>query len=347
MQKAFSSSIERNRAPIFTTSRSPNLEVALSAAAAGVPVFPFSPSKRPLTQRGKGDATKDDAQIREWWDRWPQALAAIPTGETTGNVALDVDRGGEISFAALLARLGCDVAEDLSRVWSHTAGGGRHYFFQLESGTAPRTRASDIAPNIDSRGIGGAIIIPDNVLPDGRAYRWGGKARLRDAEPMPRELLYLMTFNSRERTLITETAILTEAIKEASPDRWDSILRTWRVDEAKRLAERCQPMDDEEGMRRQALHDLHAIAVEFASLTDGRRQRLFSLACRVARYVVHGKLSEIEFRGTLMDAARANGSLVKHGPVWAVSTIRNAINCAGKDPLPPLSRAFRSDRGQL
>jgi MFS family permease len=42
----------------------------------------------------------------------------------------------------------------------------------------------------------------------------------------------------------------------------------------------------------------------FAALTDGRRQKLFSLACRVARYVVHGKLSEIEFRSALMDAAK-------------------------------------------
>ena len=42
-------------------------------AAEGVPVFPCVPGgKRPLTGHGFHDATTDTAQIRTWWQRWPQ-----------------------------------------------------------------------------------------------------------------------------------------------------------------------------------------------------------------------------------------------------------------------------------
>jgi hypothetical protein len=180
------------------------------------------------------------------------------------------------------------------------------------------------------------------------------KTFFEDAEPVkpgmtvPQYLGHLArTFNKKERDLIEGTPAL-RRMTSSPPAAWAGILQAWRDAEAKRIASRCLSLDDDDdGMRRQALHDLHTITVEFAGLTDGRRQKLFSLACRVARYVVHGKLSENEFRSALMDAARANGALAKHGPAWAVTTIRSAINRASKDPLPPLARAFRSEESHI
>jgi hypothetical protein len=65
----------------------------------------------------------------------------------------------------------------------------------------------------------------------------------------------------------------------------------------------------------------------------------------VARYVVHGVLTENEFRAAWMDAARANGALATHGPTWAVTQIRRAIITAQNDPLPPLANRFRTETG--
>jgi hypothetical protein len=166
-----------------------------------------------------------------------------------------------------------------------------------------------------------------------------------EASPAPRALLYLATFNAKERALIKETPALHKALKTALPEQWASVLQDWRQSEAERISNLLSAIDDEDGMRRQALHDLHVVAAEFAALSDGRRQKLYSLACRIARYVVHGKLTDDEFRSALMNAARANGSLMKHGPAWAVTTIRNAIVCASNDPLPPLARVFRTQGG--
>jgi hypothetical protein len=51
-----------------------------------------------------------------------------------------------------------------------TPSGGLHLYFRLGAGETPRTRSSDIAPGLDTRGIGGSIMAPGSVLPDGRRY---------------------------------------------------------------------------------------------------------------------------------------------------------------------------------
>jgi hypothetical protein len=59
----------------------PLLEVALSCIARGWYVFPCKPrTKQPATANGFKDATLDEAQVREWWTRMPDANVAISTG---------------------------------------------------------------------------------------------------------------------------------------------------------------------------------------------------------------------------------------------------------------------------
>jgi hypothetical protein len=84
---------------------------------------------------------------------------------------LDVDgKVGRRSLNALLARLGLEHVADLSRVVVRTPSGGLHLYFRLGAGEAPRTRSSDIAPGLDTRAIGGSIMAPGNVLPDGSRH---------------------------------------------------------------------------------------------------------------------------------------------------------------------------------
>lgn len=346
MQDIISSCAEVERPRVSTRSASNNLRVALEAAEAGIPVFPCRESgpglKRPYTANGFHDATTDPDRIVRMWAEHPFALAGAPTGPQSGFWVLDIDKDGLASLPDLLQVCGLEDIADLSSVWAKTPSGGLHFYFAITADTAPRTRSSDIAQGIDTRGLGGYVVVLGNVLPDGRSYRIGG-GMIPDAPQAPRPLPFLATFNRRERELINNTSALRQSISEASPSDWLKILQTWRNEEAAKIAANCNADGDEEGMRRQALHDLRAVAAEFACLTDGRRQKLFSLACKAAKYVARGVLTDIEFRSTLMEAARVNGSLEKHGAVWAVTTIRNAINRASRDPLPPLARAFRSE----
>jgi hypothetical protein len=148
-----------------------------------LPVFPCTPDKRPLIPGGRNAASTDERQIQEWFARWPDALASIPTGPESGLWVLDVDKkAGRRSLEALLAELGLEHVADLSRVLVRTPSGGLHVYFRLGAGETPRTRSSDIAPDLDTRGIGGSIMAPGNVLPDGRRYELIDGADLLDAE---------------------------------------------------------------------------------------------------------------------------------------------------------------------
>ena len=48
-----------------------------------------SPGKHPRTKGGFKDATDDEAQIRRWWGRWPEANIALATG--SGLAVIDLD----------------------------------------------------------------------------------------------------------------------------------------------------------------------------------------------------------------------------------------------------------------
>ena len=67
------------------------LDAALGNARRGWSVFPChwqgERRKRPLIERGSQAAITDEAQIRIWWLRWPDALIGVPTGRAIGDPA--------------------------------------------------------------------------------------------------------------------------------------------------------------------------------------------------------------------------------------------------------------------
>jgi hypothetical protein len=319
------------------------LELAIKHAASGYPVFPVNPrTKRPLNPHGHLEATAEPAQIRVWWSLWREALAAIPTGTRSGIWVLDVDGStGRESLKTLLACLGCKHSLDLSAVVGETPRSGFHLYFRLRRCERPRTRASDIAAGLDTRGVGGYIIAPGNCLPDGRRYRLIGPRRDLDEAPQaPRALIYLATFNLRERAEIAAEPALRSVMRDAEPADWPAIYEAHRHARARRVAARC-PSASADAMRRQALHDLQEVAAGYAGLRDGRRNGLFSAACRLACYVANGVLSEADLRLALREAAAANGALAAHGAAWCDGTIRRALDYGARDALPPLARRFR------
>jgi hypothetical protein len=131
-------------------------DAALGYAARGWPVFPMTETagkKRPLTEHGLSDATRDPAQIRSWHARWPRMLVAIATGEASGIVVLDVD-GPE----------GFDSLENLAgpahprTPTDHTPRGGCHLLFRWP-GHFVKTIAGKLGPGLDVRGDGGSCIM--------------------------------------------------------------------------------------------------------------------------------------------------------------------------------------------
>ncbi|MGE5089911.1 MAG: bifunctional DNA primase/polymerase [Candidatus Levyibacteriota bacterium] len=108
------------------------------------------------------------AEVDQWFRRWPDANIGIVCGRVSGLVVVDVDprHGGERSLRELERAFG-----PLPRsVEAATGGGGRHLYFAHPGGTV--TNRVGVAPGIDLRADGGCVVAPPSVHASGRRYAW-------------------------------------------------------------------------------------------------------------------------------------------------------------------------------
>ena len=180
------------------------MEAALWYAKQGIPVFPvhnvrsgvcscnqmacLHPGKHPRTPHGFKDASNAAQQIKQWWEKWPDANIGVPTGPASDLLVIDIDprNGGDESWEALIVKYGRppDTAQQLS------GGGGRHIVFRDPGLPVPK----ELAPGIDVKSSGGYIIVAPSVHPSSRRYAWdgiAGKAALLKVAPVPEWLLSL------------------------------------------------------------------------------------------------------------------------------------------------------------
>ena len=143
---------------------------ALHYRRRGWSVLPIRPrDKRPLLPwQPLQRALPTEAQIQDWFRRWPRANIGIVTGAISGLVVIDIDpqHDGDES----LARLEREHGPLPHTVEAITGGGGRHLYFAHPGGQA-RNKAG-LAAGIDLRGDGGYVVAPPSIHPSGRAYVW-------------------------------------------------------------------------------------------------------------------------------------------------------------------------------
>ena len=117
--------------------------------------------KHPRISKWEQKATRDEAQIRQWWGWWPRANIAIAAGKS-GLVVVDIDtyKSGA-------------TEKDYETVTAVTGGGGRHFVFshpeidrQLGNGKA------ELPEWIDIKAHGGSFTVPPSVHKSGNAYHW-------------------------------------------------------------------------------------------------------------------------------------------------------------------------------
>lgn len=186
------------------------LDSALALARAGLPVFPLVergkepriPSAHPdgdpvrgkcagaCGKEGHGfhDAAKNEATIRAWWARWPDANLGVPTGAVSGLDVLDLDAPKGVASLAGLEAVHGEVPRTLT---VRTGGGGLHLYFLHAEGL--RNRAG-VAEGIDVRGDGGYVVVPPSIHPSGRRYEalHGANADLTEFANWPSWLLALV-----------------------------------------------------------------------------------------------------------------------------------------------------------
>jgi Bifunctional DNA primase/polymerase, N-terminal len=151
------------------------LEAALEYARMGIPVFPCNPlDKRPLTPNGFKDATTDEAQIRAWWLKRPNAMIGAPTGSASGMWVVDTDKDPvkNIDGEATLNHLTAQHSALPKTVTTITPRGGKHRIFSWDSAVEIRNSAGKIGPGIDVRGEGGYVCLPPSRNANGGVYCW-------------------------------------------------------------------------------------------------------------------------------------------------------------------------------
>jgi bifunctional DNA primase/polymerase-like protein/primase-like protein len=180
------------------------IQVAVDYVRRGWPVLPLhaptgqgcscrtkncgSVAKHPRTRQGLKDASLDEARVREWWKKWPEANIGVVTGAISALVVLDVDDKdngkGSASLSALEAEHGA-----LPRTLSCTTGCGRHLYFR-HPGRPVKSSTGKLGMGIDVRADGGYVVAPPSTHSNGNLYCWL-KAEA-DITPIPDWLLRLV-----------------------------------------------------------------------------------------------------------------------------------------------------------
>lgn len=129
---------------------------ALAYAGAGIPCFPCEANgKRPVTENGFHDATTDIEQINIWWSKNHEYNLAICPADANLFV-VDVDPGAST-----------EITDTFPKTYTVTTPrGGKHFYYE---GTG-RTTAGKILPHIDTRSVGGYVLVPPSVVNDKRYF---------------------------------------------------------------------------------------------------------------------------------------------------------------------------------
>jgi hypothetical protein len=285
------------------------LDAALHyAIALRIPVFPCNPDdKRPLTLHGFKDASREEAQVRSWWTRFPDAMIGIPTGEISGVWVLDIDvdpiKGvnGFPLWSELIARNG-EVPATLTSI---TPRGGRHLFFLWQPQLTIKSTQGVPGDGIDVRSAGGYVILPPSTRTDGSGYRWDPAA---GAAPVPAPSWLIALVSPRK----------------ASTGRG----KTARKNPKRDLAWAMAALEDE--------------CNKIAATPPGQRNAALNLGAYNVFQIVHGSpglLDEAMVRQRLFEAAEKSGLVSDDGADSVERTIESGAAGAQSQPrIRPVAR---------
>jgi hypothetical protein len=153
----------------------PNLVAALKLAKHGFYIYP-SPKKNGKARiKWRLGSTRDPKHITEWWKRWPDDLICLDCGKSKIAV-IDADSvdGHGIDGHATLADLEFENEFLPDTLMAETPSKGKHYLFNDPDGKM-RNTASLLGPGVDTRGVGGMIVLAPSVVKGKGAYRWLNK----------------------------------------------------------------------------------------------------------------------------------------------------------------------------
>lgn len=139
-------------------------------------VLPVGFNKRPLIKDWTNAATTDEKQITKWWLEKPYANIGILTGPQSGFWVVDTDNRPDYNGLATLSEYFGEnfIFNSDKYLAGKTPTGGVHLLFQWDDDFPIKT-TSNILKGVDSRGVGGQIIVAPssrNIDNEWIQYRW-------------------------------------------------------------------------------------------------------------------------------------------------------------------------------
>src|SRR5262249_52182361 len=259
-------------------------------------------------------------QIQEWWRTHPGALPAIFVGRA-GFVVIDCDRhpGGNDGIKAFNKLVSANSAK-LANVppMTRTARGGAHLFFRQPPGEPLGNGRGELPDGIDVRGVGGFVIAPGAVLPNGK--RWQS---------------------------INGKPLLADAFKAGTipelPQWLSDIIRPNRKSNGGLLDKDGRGFADMPGANSRSRCEAYAAAAldgavaELGAAPNGKRnETLNAVAFRLGRMIAGGWVDERVVAEALLEACNANRYLREHGHRATMKTIESGIEAGKKEPHPGL-----------
>jgi len=144
-------------------------EAALRYAQRGWSVIPID-GKKPLVPWKAYQAERaEEAQIADWFSRFPKANIGIVTGTISGLVVLDIDAPEGLKT---LAEHNFILPKNAAQ--SKTGRDGFHFFFAHPGYTCKNFAAGRVGDllGVDFRGDGGYVVVPPSIHPNGKNYQW-------------------------------------------------------------------------------------------------------------------------------------------------------------------------------
>ena len=290
--------------------REKNLEATLMLAEAGFRVFPARSiyninsghwNKPPYISDWQSRATNDLRSIKHWWQQYPDAIPAIVCDNF---VVVDADRheGGADGVAAL-AKLASQHGDWRDHPKVVTPNGGEHHHF-AQSNPPLGNRTGQLPPGIDVRGIGGYVIGPGAVLPNGKEWRLD--TEYSTVPPLPRWL---------ERLIGTDKEVPTQLRSPVTARN-----RRFTATREERYAEAA----------------LEACANEVATASKGTRNTtLNNVAYRLGRMVTRGWIDRNKVETCLLYAAFQLKN--EDGLAAVMATIKSGIDAGCRKPHPDIT----------
>jgi KaiC/GvpD/RAD55 family RecA-like ATPase len=154
------------------------------ATKMGIPVFPCKQrNKEPSCENGVDDATVNPDKIRNWGRTQPHANIGGAMGHSVFAVDVDYHPNEGINGYESLEILELKFGKIPDTLQILTPSGGKHYYFSARD-FKPKNSTKKMAPGIDIKSVGGYVLLPPSIHPNGGKYNWDGASAGPHLEPI-------------------------------------------------------------------------------------------------------------------------------------------------------------------